>query len=78
MKQDMDLIRTLLLRIESDPQFDGNRKVRPDPGDLGITDHSSEEVARTPGGYPAPHALFELVWADREMLCPSSGTLLRK
>jgi hypothetical protein len=46
MKRDMDLIRTLLLRIEADPQFDGTYQIQPDgPGDLGITNHSYAEVA---------------------------------
>jgi hypothetical protein len=46
MKRDMDLIRTLLLWIESDQQLDGTRQVQLDqPNDIGITDHSYEEVA---------------------------------
>jgi hypothetical protein len=45
-KRDMDLIRTLLLRIESDPLFDGHCQVQPnEPADLRITDHSYAEVA---------------------------------
>jgi hypothetical protein len=47
LKRDMDLIRTLLLRIENDPQFNGEAcQVRPnEPSDLGIIDHSYAEVA---------------------------------
>jgi hypothetical protein len=45
MKRDMDLVRDLLLAIENDPNFDGMRRIMPDePGDLGITEHSYEEV----------------------------------
>ncbi len=45
MKRDMDLIRRLLLRIESDPLFDGNCQIQPTiPADLGITDQSYEKV----------------------------------
>jgi hypothetical protein len=46
MKRDNDLIRELLLRIEDDPQFDGTREwMQYEASDLGITDHSNEEVA---------------------------------
>lgn len=46
MKRDMDLVRDLLLAIENDPNFDGMRQLMPDePSDLGITEHSFEEVA---------------------------------
>jgi Hypothetical protein (DUF2513) len=46
MQREMDLIRTLLLRIESDPQLDGTRQLTPDqPSDIGIIDHSYSEVA---------------------------------
>lgn len=43
----MDLIRTLLLRIENDPQFNGETcLIRPNnASDLGITDHTYAEVA---------------------------------
>lgn len=45
MKRDMDLVRDLLLAIESDPNFDGMRHIIPDdPSDLGITNRSFEEV----------------------------------
>jgi len=45
MKRDMDLVRDLLLAIESDPNFDGMSHIMPDdPSDLGITNRSSEEV----------------------------------
>ncbi|WP_027149478.1 DUF2513 domain-containing protein [Methylobacter tundripaludum] len=45
MKRDMDLVRDLLLVIESHPLLDGMRRMQPDePGDLDITDHSSNEV----------------------------------
>lgn len=46
MKRDMDLVRNLLLAIESHPQLDGTGAIQPEePGELGITDHSFEEVA---------------------------------
>jgi hypothetical protein len=46
MKRDMDLVRDLLLSIESNLQFDGMTWVMPDePSDLGMTDYSFEEVA---------------------------------
>jgi hypothetical protein len=46
MKRDMDLVRTLLLWIESDPHFDGTRQFQPnEPSDLGITDRSYADVA---------------------------------
>lgn len=46
MKRDMDLVRDLLLGIERDPQFDGTRMLSPTkPKDLGITNHSMEEVS---------------------------------
>lgn len=45
MKRDMDLVRNLLLSIESNPQLDGMTWVMPDePSDLGIIDHSFEDV----------------------------------
>ena len=45
MKRDMDLIRDLLLKIESDPLYDGTRWVPVNkPADLGISNHSPEEV----------------------------------
>ena|ERR1700730_3813371 len=46
MQREMDLIRALLLRIESGQEFDGTSQIQPDfPGDLGITDYSYAEVA---------------------------------
>jgi len=46
MKRDMDLIRDLLLRIESDPQMDGTREFYFDTAEeMGISDHSTEEAA---------------------------------
>jgi len=48
MKRDMDLIRSLLIAIESDPRFDGSVLIRPDEKDnlgiVGVTDHSLEEI----------------------------------
>jgi hypothetical protein len=46
MKRDMDLIRDLLLHVESDPRFDGQRWVSPDtPRDFDPSgNHSMEEV----------------------------------
>src|SRR5690348_4591222 len=45
MTRDMDLIRTLLLWIEAQPQLDGTRWLAPDkPEDVGVSDHSIEEV----------------------------------
>jgi Hypothetical protein (DUF2513) len=46
MQRSMDLIRELLLQIDKNPQFDGTCQIQPEtPADLGITDHSYEEVA---------------------------------
>jgi hypothetical protein len=46
MKRDMGLVRNLLLGIERDPQFDGTKMLSPQkPEDLGITNHSIEEVS---------------------------------
>ena len=46
MKRDMELVRNLLLGIERDPQLDGTQWVEVGrPSDLGITNHSLEEVA---------------------------------
>lgn len=49
MKRDMDLIRDILLAIESDSRLDGTRWIMPssDGENLGIigTSHSEEEVA---------------------------------
>lgn len=46
MMRDMALIRALLLRIESDPEFDGTRQVSPAKfRDLWSTEYSYEEVA---------------------------------
>lgn len=45
MKRDMDLIRSLLLHMETDPLFDGHSWTTPaTPGDIGISDHSIEEI----------------------------------
>jgi hypothetical protein len=46
MKCDMDLIRDLLLHVESDPLFDGRRWVSPDtPADFDPSgNHSMEEI----------------------------------
>lgn len=45
MKRDMDLIRDLLLEIERNPLYDGTKWVHPNnPNELGITNHSFEEV----------------------------------
>lgn len=46
MKRDMELVRDLLLYIESDPRLDGTLWISPDnPEEMGITNHSIEEVA---------------------------------
>jgi hypothetical protein len=45
MKRDMDLIRDLLLHIESNPLFDGQSWVTPAvPSEMGISGHSIEEI----------------------------------
>jgi hypothetical protein len=44
VKRDMDLIRTILLKIEADPRFDGSLFHSIGAGHLGITDHTHEEV----------------------------------
>jgi hypothetical protein len=46
MQRDMELIRNLLLHIESDSNFDGHRWLSPQtPADMGISDHSMPEIA---------------------------------
>jgi len=46
VKRNMDLIRELLLKIEENPEMDGTREFYLEaPSDLGIADHSTEEVA---------------------------------
>jgi Hypothetical protein (DUF2513) len=46
MKRDLDLIRELLLSIEGDPKYDGTREFyHPSPEAMGISGHSTEEVA---------------------------------
>jgi Hypothetical protein (DUF2513) len=46
MKRDMDLIRDILIRIESDSQMDGTREFYFSTAEeMGFPDHSSEEVA---------------------------------
>jgi|ERR1700730_13453399 hypothetical protein len=46
MQRGMDLTRTLLLWIDSDPQLDGTRQIEPDnPSDIGVINHSYSEVA---------------------------------
>jgi hypothetical protein len=45
MKRDMDLIRTILLKVEADPSFNGWPQDRSaDAGRLGITGHDDAEV----------------------------------
>jgi hypothetical protein len=45
MKRDMDLIRTILLKIEADPSFNGwPQDRRADAARLGITGHDDAEV----------------------------------
>lgn len=46
MKRDMDLIRDLLLQIESNPEMDGTREFYFNtPEEMGISGHSIEEAA---------------------------------
>lgn len=46
VKRDLDLIRELMLKIEENPQMDGTREFYlSSPSDLGIQNHSVEEVA---------------------------------
>jgi len=46
MERDMDLVRDLLLHIEGDPQYDGQRWLRPEiPSEMGSPHHSIEEIA---------------------------------
>jgi hypothetical protein len=44
MKRDMDLIRTILLKIEADPKFDSAYFHSVGATRLGITDHTDAEV----------------------------------
>ena len=76
----MDLIRTLLLWIESDPRFDGTCQVQPNhPSELGIPDHSYAEVAYhlnhlIEGGYvKGSHTMqmpfvAQLTWSGHDFL----------
>lgn len=80
MKRDMDLIRDLLLHIESDPLFDGQHWVTPaTPSDMGISGHSMEEIAYhlsllIDAGYvKGQHAMLiptisQLTWDGHEFL----------
>jgi Hypothetical protein (DUF2513) len=81
MKRDMDLVRDLLLHIEEDPRFDGARWARIDaPEDIGITGHSTEEVAyhldmlveagllRGSIGLDKMPAISKLTWEGHEFL----------
>lgn len=43
MTRDMELIRTILLKVEADPKFDGSYHSA-GAASLGITDHTDEEV----------------------------------
>jgi hypothetical protein len=43
MKRDMELIRTILLKVEADPKFNGSANPT-DAASLGLTDHSNAEV----------------------------------
>lgn len=46
MKRDMDLFRQILFKIEENPEMDGTREFYPNsPEEIGIFDHSTEEVA---------------------------------
>ena len=44
MKRDMDLVRTILLRVEADAKFDGMLNPA-SAADLGIEGHSDHEIA---------------------------------
>jgi hypothetical protein len=44
MKRDMDLLREILLKIESDPKMDGRREMYyAEPDQMGISDRSPKE-----------------------------------
>jgi hypothetical protein len=46
VKRDMDLIRDILILINDDPKYNGTKEFALDtPEELGIKDHSTEEVA---------------------------------
>ncbi len=44
MHRDMDLVREILLKIEADPEFDGNKMRGISGAALGITDHTDPEI----------------------------------
>jgi hypothetical protein len=82
MKRDMDLIREILLRIESDPEFDGTRWVTPsEPSDLMPTNCLMDELnyhlellieagfltGESRSGYGSP-TINRLTWKGHEFL----------
>jgi len=80
MKRDMDLVRDLLLHVESDPLLDGTHWLHADtPSELGITGHSADEVGyhvnllgeagflRIMGMETIP-AISKLTWEGHEFL----------
>ncbi len=81
MKRDMELIRTILLKVEADPRFDGS--VNPtDAATLSITDYSNAEViyhlvmlveagfldGNTKMRSMGNVPIFKLTWAGHEFL----------
>src|SRR5438477_7799557 len=84
MQRDMELIRTILLKVEADPTFDGSVH-QTDAAALGITDHSDDEVLYhlvllieaglldgkkvTAGSFPpSTVAILRLTWQGHEFL----------
>ncbi len=44
MHRDMDLVRELLIKLESDQKLNGTRWIQYTPKELGVSDRSAEEV----------------------------------
>jgi hypothetical protein len=79
MKRDLDLIRTILLKVEEDETLTGSVRSA-NPGDLGITDHTDAEVTYhsvllIEAGFLAGNIeiagqvlIFRLTWQGHEFL----------
>jgi hypothetical protein len=80
MKRDMDLVRELLIQIESNPVLDGSKWMTPSsPEEIGIQDRSIEEVAyhldllveaHLVRGFPGQRmaTISKLTWQGHEFL----------
>jgi hypothetical protein len=80
MQRDMDLVRDLLLKIETDPKLDGTRWVHFTTSDLGMADRSEDEVGyhltmlieagfiKGKSGMEAMPVICKLTWQGHEFL----------